>query len=572
MQNNEYLYRKTNILLLFVILTILSCKQSQTVTPLYDITKSAEGDTAMVASAHPLATAIGLQIIKDGGNAVDAAIAVQFALAVCYANAGNIGGGGFMVYRGANGETNTLDFREKAPSSATPDMYLDSLGNPIVEKSLYGHLAAGVPGSVDGMVQAFEKYSKLKNWKKLLQPAIDLAKSGYKITEREAKNLNEEQALFVKHNLGTTAFHKANWAVGDKLVQPELAETLEAIRDNGREGFYAGPIADHIVAEMKAGGGMISYEDLKNYSSVWRAPLTTDYRGYKIIAMAPPSSGGIALTQLLEMIEPYPMDSLGFQRAAAVHLMVEAERRVYADRSKHLGDVDFYPVPVAGLLDSAYIAHRMADFNPRLASISDSISAGSPASEETTHFSIVDSEGNAVSITTTLNGGYGAFTVVRGAGFILNNEMDDFSVKPGAPNMYGLLGAEANKIEPNKRMLSSMTPTIIERDGKLRMVVGTPGGSTIITSVFQTIVNVLDFGMSIDQAVQSPRFHHQWMPNIVMAEKDAISPSERNILESIGHKFKDRGAIGRVEGIWIDDKGKIYGAADRRGDDDAKGY
>jgi gamma-glutamyltranspeptidase/glutathione hydrolase len=451
-------------------------------------------------------------------------------------------------------------------------MYLDSLGNAIPEKSMLGHLAAGVPGTVDGMVQAFEKYSKLKDWKKLVQPAIDLAINGYKITDREAINLNEEQELFIKYNLNKTSFHKELWKTGDLLIQKELATTLTAIRDFGREGFYAGNVAKLIVEEMQNGGGIISMEDLKNYHSVWRNPLTTMYRGNKIISMPPPSSGGIALSQLFEMIEPYNMSELKFQTAASVHLMVEAERRVYSDRTQHLGDADFYKVPVKQLMDSTYISKRMSNFNPRQASKSDSIKFGIIESEETTHFSIVDKEGNAVSVTTTLNGSYGSHTVVSGAGFILNNEMDDFSVKPGTPNMYGLMGAEANKIEPNKRMLSSMTPTIVEENGKLKMVVGTPGGSTIITSVFQTIVNVIDFGMSVNDAVQSPRFHHQWLPDVILLEKDAIDPKERKILETIGHQFKERGAIGRVEAILINKNGKIQGAADKRGDDDAKGY
>jgi len=493
-------------------------------------------------------------------------------LAVCYPNAGNIGGGGFMIYRSKDGQIDALDYREKAPSKSTSDMYLDSLGNPVDALSQFGHLAAGVPGTVDGMVKAFEKYSKLRDWKMLIQPAIDMAKNGYQITDLEALNLNEEQPYFIKYNLSTTSFHKSKWAEGDMIKHPELAATLESIRDRGRAGFYEGSVADHIVNEMKAGNGLVTHEDLKNYQSQWRTPVTTMYKGHKVISMPPPSSGGIALSQLLEMVEPYDIKSMKFQSAAAVHLMVEAERRVFADRSQHLGDADFYPVPQSVLLDSTYIATRMADFNPRMASKSDSISYGKIESEETTHYSIVDTEGNAVSMTTTLNGGYGAFTVVRGAGFILNNEMDDFSVKPGTPNMYGLIGATANKIEPNKRMLSSMTPTIIEKDGKLKMVVGTPGGSTIITSVFQTILNVLDFGMNADQAVQSPRFHHQWLPDVIICESDAISISERKILETIGHNFKDRESIGRVEAIVVTIDGKLHGAADRRGDDDAKGY
>ncbi len=572
MQISKLLVNKYNILFFFSILILLSCKQNVDIAPIYNITKSAEGDSTMVVSAHPLATAAGLDILRQGGNAVDAAITVQFVLAVCYPGAGNIGGGGFMIYRQANGETATLDYREKAPAAATTDMYLDSLGNPMDEKSKMGHLAAGVPGTVDGMVQAFEKYSTLKDWKKLIEPAITLAQNGFQITEREASNLNEEQSNFVKYNNNKTAFHKTNWKEGDILIQSELAMTLELIRDQGRNGFYEGVVADLVVAEMKAGKGLITKDDLKNYRSVWRTPITFSYRGHQIISMPPPSSGGIALMQLLKMVEPYDIGSLSFQSAAVVHLMTEAERRVYADRAHFLGDPDFNNIPISAITDSVYIQNRMKDFNPRLASNSQEVSHGVVESEETTHFSIVDAMGNAVSMTTTLNGGYGAFTVVSGAGFILNNEMDDFSVKPGVANRYGLVGAEANKIEPSKRMLSSMTPTIIEKGGKLKMVVGTPGGSTIITSVFQTIVNVIDFGMSIDDAVQSPRFHHQWLPDEISVEEAAIDIKERKILESIGHKFKVRGPIGQVDAILIDTNNKLKGSADKRGDDDAKGY
>ena len=572
MQSNTYSFRLFYILFINVIFLLTSCKQAKQSPQLYNITKSVISDSAAVASAHPLATAIGVDILKSGGNAVDAAIAVQFALAVCYPNAGNIGGGGFMVYRGSNGDISALDYREKAAAAATTDMYLDSVGNPVVEKSLFGHLAAGVPGSVDGMVKAFEKYSKLKDWKKLVQPAIDLALNGYKITAREADNLNEDQEKFKKYNLGVTAFHKQKWETGDLMVQNELGNTLTAIRDFGRAGFYEGKVADFIVQEMKDGDGIITHQDLKDYNSVWREPIVTSYRGHKVISMPPPSSGGLVLTQLFKMVEPYDLKSMKFHSPAAVHLVAEAERRAYADRAKYMGDPDFYKVPVSSLTDLKYITSRMQDFDARKASKSENIAAGVIESSETTHFSIVDADGNAVAVTTTLNGGYGAYTVVRGAGFLLNNEMDDFSVKPGAPNMYGLLGAEANKIQPGKRMLSSMTPTIIEKDGKLKMVVGTPGGSTIPTSVFQTISNVIDFGMDADQAVQSPRFHHQWLPDQIFVEKDAISATDRKALEAIGHVFKERGAIGRVEAIVRRDDGKLHTAADRRGDDDAKGY
>ncbi|MBK9258003.1 MAG: gamma-glutamyltransferase [Saprospiraceae bacterium] len=549
-----------------------SCKLNNPAPEVYNITKSASGINGVVVTAHPIATEIGLDILKKGGNAVDAAIAVQFALAVCYPGAGNIGGGGFMVYRDKDGGTFTLDYREKAPAKATTDMYLDSAGLPEVEKSLYGHLAAGVPGTVDGMVQAFEKFSKLKNWEQLLAPAIEIAEKGYPITGREAKNLNEKQPLFIKYNSNQTAFHKEVWTEGDTLKQKELAKTLSAIMQHKRDGFYAGWVADAILAEMNAGGGIITSEVLKNYQSKWREPIVSDYRGHKIISMPPPSSGGVALIQLLKMVEPYNLSAMKFHSPEAIHLIIEAERRVYADRAKHLGDPDYYKVPVQKLIDSTYLQNRMKDFDPRAASMSENIQAGNTESLETTHFSIVDSEGNAVSMTTTLNGGYGSFTVVSGAGFLLNNEMDDFSVKPGSPNLYGLVGAEANKIEPGKRMLSSMTPTIIEKDNKLFMVVGTPGGSTIITSVFQTIINVIDFGMSIVDAVHAPRFHHQWLPDEVKIESDCFTESTKMVLTSLGHKLVNSDPIGRVEAICIDNNGMYVGAADIRGDDDAKAY
>ncbi|MBK9564578.1 MAG: gamma-glutamyltransferase [Saprospiraceae bacterium] len=572
MQRYTFSIRFYYILLFYVIFVFSSCKQANPGLHQYEITKSVISDSAAVVCAHPLATKVGVDILKSGGNAVDAVIAVQLALAVCYPNAGNIGGGGFMVFRGNNGEISALDYREKAASAATTNMYLDTLGNPIVEKSLFGHLAAGVPGSVDGMVKAFEKYSKLKDWKKLVQPAIDIAQNGFKITQREADNLNEDHEKFKKYNLASTAFQKSKWEAGDLLIQPELATTLTAIRDLGRAGFYEGKVADYIVQEMNDGGGIISHKDLKDYNAAWREPVVTAYRGHKVISMPPPSSGGLLLVQLLKMVEPYDLGAMKFHSPAAVHLIAEAERRAYADRAKYMGDPDFYKVPADKLSDSQYILSRMKDFDPRKASKSDNITPGMIESSETTHISIVDAEGNAVAVTTTLNGGYGSYTVVRGAGFLLNNEMDDFSVKPGAPNMYGLVGGEANKIEPGKRMLSSMTPTIIEKDGKLKMVVGTPGGSTIITSVFQTITNVIDFGMDADKAVQSPRFHHQWLPDQIFVEKDAISVSDRKALEAIGHTLKERGAIGRVEAIVKRDDGKLHSAADRRGDDDAKGY
>lgn len=536
---------------------------------------SGEFKNGMVVSASEIASQVGVDILKKGGNAVDAAVAVQFALAVVYPNAGNIGGGGFMVYRSAKGETSTLDFREKAPAAASRDMYLDASGNPIVDKSLYGQLAAGVPGSVAGMTEAHRKYGKLK-WADLVAPAEALAANGFKVTARQARELTGMKARFKKLNpLGTALVKESAWVEGDVLVQAELANTLKLIKEKGRNGFYEGAVADSIVAEMKRGNGIITKEDLKNYQASWRDPIVGTYRGYDIVTMPPPSSGGIALIQLLKSVEPFPLSRWGFNKDSTVQVMVEAERRVYADRAAHLGDPDFYPVPKQQLMESNYIKSRMANFSWAKASTSKDIQAGEIAPiehEETTHFSIVDREGNAVAITTTLNGSYGAAVLVKGAGFLLNNEMDDFSVKPGAPNMYGLVGGEANAIAPGKRMLSSMTPAILSKDGELFMVVGTPGGSTIITSVFQTIVNVIDFNQSMQTAVNSKKFHHQWLPDQVETEPDALDSLTLAKLKAKGYKIIPRGAIGRVDAILRTKWGAYQGGADPRGDDKAVGW
>lgn len=537
---------------------------------------SGEYKNGMVVSAQPIASEVGIEILKKGGNAIDAAVAVQFALAVVYPNAGNIGGGGFMVYRSAGGEINALDFREKAEASASRDMYLDSLGNPIVDKSLYGHLAAGVPGSVDGMVQAHQKYGKL-TWAQVVQPALNLAEKGFKLTQRQAGELNGLHRKLMDFNPDGTAFVnlESPWKANDLLVQKELANTLRLIKEKGRAGFYEGEVADAVVAEMNRGKGLITKDDLKNYHSVWRKPITGNYRGYKIITMPPTSSGGIALIQLLQSVEPYPLKRWGFNSDSTVQVIVEAERRVYADRATHLGDPDFYAVPQAGLLKANYNKSRMSNFNWAAATPSSAVLAGEikgAEHEETTHFSIVDHDGNAVSITTTLNGSYGSLVVVKGAGFLLNNEMDDFSVKPGSSNMYGLVGGEANAIAPNKRMLSSMTPSIVEKDGQLFMVVGTPGGSTIITSVFQTIINVIDFDMNMQAAVAAKKFHHQWLPDEVYVEKDAIDSLSIEKLKAKGYKISPRGPIGRVDAILKTKWGYYQGGADPRGDDKVVGY
>jgi len=530
---------------------------------------------AAVVSAHPEASKVGVAIMKQGGNAVDAAVAVQFALAVVYPNAGNIGGGGFLVYRGTAGNTDALDYREKAPGKASKDMYLDEQGNAIVDKSLYGALSSGVPGTVAGMIKAHQKYGKLK-WKKDLQPAIELAEKGFPITAQQAGELNKNKEAFLKYNRIPTAFVKEGlWKEGDLLLQPALAKTLKLIRDQGRSGFYEGAVANAIVTSMEHTKGVISLNDLKNYQAIWRTPIAGTYKNYKVIAMPPPSSGGIALLTMLKQVSNFPISSWGFQRDSTVQLMVETERRAYADRASYLGDPDFFKVPQVALLDANYMMGRMRNLSFVKATPSSEIKPGvlpDYESEQTTHFSIVDEEGNAVSATTTLNGSYGSLVVVEGAGFILNNEMDDFSVKPGSPNMYGLVGGLANAIVPGKRMLSSMTPTIIEQDGKLLMVVGTPGGSTIITSVFQTILNVLEFGQDMQSAVAAPRFHHQWLPDEVYVERGAIDEATRKRLELKGYKIVERGPMGRVDAILIRTDGSLETGADPRGNDTGLGY
>jgi gamma-glutamyltranspeptidase/glutathione hydrolase len=536
-----------------------------------------EGKKGMVVSTHPAASEIGLAILKKGGNAIDAAVAVNFALAVCHPSAGNIGGGGFLVYRDKSGNVKALDYREKAPSAASRDMYLDPNGNIIPGKSMTGIFSVGVPGTVAGMQEMHDKLGYLP-WAELVKPAVDLASNGLLLTEKEARGLNRQRNEFLKENPGKTYLLSADgkeWKQGDLLVQSDLAATLERIMTKKADGFYKGKTARFIVKEMQGQNGLISKKDLKNYRAVWRTPIKSKYKNYQIIGMPPPSSGGVALAQLLEMVEPYSLNKWGPTSDSTIQVMVEAERRVYADRSKWLGDPDFVKVPVNELIDPAYNTNRMSSLNFAQATLSSSIQAGTfPGYEspETTHYSIVDGEGNAVSITTTLNNSYGSKVFVGGAGFLLNDEMDDFSAKAGSPNLYGLIGSKANEIQPNKRMLSSMTPTIVEENGQLKMVVGTPGGSTIITSVFQVVLNTLEMGMNMQQAVEYPRFHHQWLPEKITAEPKRFSEEQQMRLQSKGYTFSPVSAIGLVEGILLLPNGNLQGGADSRGDDTVSAY
>ncbi|HEX3768908.1 MAG TPA: gamma-glutamyltransferase, partial [Puia sp.] len=502
---------------------------------IYHLQKHVICKNGAVVSAHPLASMAGVQMLKEGGNAVDAAIATQLALAVVYPGAGNIGGGGFMVAHLANGSNITIDFREKAPAGAFRNMYLDSNQNVIPGKSENGHLAAGVPGTVAGIF-SYYKYARLP-FGKLIDPAINLAEKGFVITAAEASDLNDHQEDFKKYNSRQPVFVKnSGWKAGDILIQKDLGKTLRRIRDQGTAGFYQGETARLIVEEMHRGRGLISYEDLKSYTAKEREPVLFDYKkDYKIITMPLPSSGGILLPQMMRMVEDRNINQLGFETTESVHLMTEVERLVYADRAEYLGDADYFKVPVKTLISYPYVKERMKNFNKDSAGKSDVIKAGIiHESEETTHFNTYDNDGNCVSITTTLNDGYGCRTVVAGAGFLLNNEMDDFSSKPGVPNMYGAIGGDANAIAPGKRMLSSMTPTIVLFRGKPFLVLGTPGGTTITTSVFQTLMDIIEFGMSASDAVNKPKFHHQWLPDILYVEKGFPKPVSDQ-LEKMGY-------------------------------------
>ncbi len=523
----------------------------------------------MVVSAHPLASEAGAEVLRKGGNAFDAAIAVQYALAVVYPQAGNIGGGGFMVATRANGEKLALDFRETAPAAAHRDMYLDASGNANTDLSQNGSLAVGIPGTVAGLF-ATHRYANLP-MAELIQPAIDLAEKGISLTVHEADLLNEHAADFAKFNIHQTAFQKnRTWYPGDILKQPELAHTLKRIQQDGLAGFYSGKTADLIVQEMKRSGGIITAEDLKNYKVRERTPLEIPYRGYQIVTMPLPSSGGILLSQMLQMSELAGLQHYAQNSTEAVQIMVEAERRAFADRAAYMGDPAFITDETEKLTSREYVRSRWSSFSFKKATPSADVGdIIQPVTEstETTHISITDRYGNAVAVTTTLNGLYGSRVVVRGAGFLLNNEMDDFSIKPGVPNMFGAVGGEANAIQPGKRMLSSMTPTVVLKNEKPFMVVGTPGGTTIPTSVYQTIVNVIDFKLSPAAAVNAPKFHHQWLPETVSVEK-RFPKSVRQKLEDKNYTVTERGNIGRTELILMKEDG-VIGIADWRGDDSA---
>jgi gamma-glutamyltranspeptidase / glutathione hydrolase len=562
---------QTKKLAFFYFLLISLTVSAQQKLP-YSIDKKLEAVNGAVVSAHPLASQAGLDMLKQGGNAVDAAIATQFALAVVYPGAGNLGGGGFMIAHLKNGKTVALDYREAAPAKAFKDMYLDSAGNPITQLSLEGPLASGIPGTVAGLFASM-KYAKLPV-KKLIAPAILLAEKGFAITASQARSFNASKTEFLRNNKNNIAFVKKElWKEGDLLVQPELAATLKRIRSHGAAGFYQGTTAKLIVAEMKRSNGIVSLTDLKNYTAKERTATRFNYKGYEILGMPMPSSGGLLLEQMMKMIEKRNIGAMGFQSAEAVQLMVEAERRAYADRGTYMGDADFAKVPVETLRSQAYLDQRMADYKPGVAGSSEVTKEGYIESEETTHLSVVDKEGNAVAVTTTLNGGYGSYTVVSGAGFLLNNEMDDFSVKPGAPNMYGAVGKAANAIAPGKRMLSSMTPTIVLKNNQPYIIAGTPGGTTIPTSVFQTIVNLVEFNMTAEDAVNKPKFHHQWLPDVVYVET-GFDKKVAQKLKDMGYTVSSRSSIGRTELIVLTNgpTRKIVAVADNRGDDAASAY